>query len=64
MFCKKKKGCLVYFTYNTTEERLKEMVVIDFMAYARKVATKKMNLISYEDFFKVFWKTFSSFSIG
>ena len=34
-----------------------------FMAYARKVATKKMNLITYEDCFKVLWKTFSSLSI-
>ena len=40
------------------------MVVIDFMAYARKVATKKMNLITYKDFFKVLWKTFSSLYIG
>ena len=34
------------------------MVVIDFIAYARKVVTKKMNLITYEDFFKVLWKIF------
>ena len=34
------------------------------MAYARKVATKKMNLITYKDFFKVLWKTFSSLYIG
>ena len=40
------------------------MVVIDFMAYPRKVATKKMNLITYKDFFKVLWKTFSFLSIG
>ena len=40
------------------------MVVIDFMAYPRKVATKKMNLITYKDFFKVLWKTFSLLSIG
>ena len=40
------------------------MVVVDFMAYAWKVGTKKMNLITYEDFFKGLWKTFSSLSIG
>ena len=40
------------------------MVVIDFMAYPRKVATKKMNLITYKDSFKVLWKTFSLLSIG
>ena len=51
-------------TVSESEERLKAMVVIDFMAYARKVTTKKMNLITYEDFFKVLWKTFSSLSIG
>ena len=34
------------------------------MAYARKVATKKMNLITYKDFLKVLWKTFSSLYIG
>ena len=51
-------------TVPESEERLKAMVVIDFMAYARKVTTKKMNLITYEDFFKVLWKTFSSLSIG
>ena len=51
-------------TVPESEERLKAMVVIDFMAYAREVATKKMNLITYEYFFKGLWKTFSSLSIG
>ena len=51
-------------TVTESEERLKAMVVIDFMAYPRKVATKKMNLITYKDFFKVLWKTFSSLYIG
>ena len=46
------------------EERLKAMVVIDFMAYDWKMSTKKMDLIAYEDFFKVLWKSFSSLSIG
>ena len=46
------------------EESLKAMVVIDFMAYDRKMSTKKMDLIAYEDFFKVLWKSFSSLSIG
>ena len=50
-------------TVPESEERLKTML-IDFMAYARKVATKKMNLITYEHFFKVLWKTFSSLSVG
>ena len=45
-------------TVPESEERLKAMVVIDFMAYACKVTTKKMNLITYEDFFKVLWKIF------
>ena len=51
-------------TVTESEERLKAMVVIDFMAYPRKVATKKMNLITYKDFFQVLWKTFSLLSIG
>ena len=46
------------------EESLKAMVVIDFMAYAQKVTTKKMDLITYEKIFKVFCKSFSSLSIG
>lgn len=41
---------------------LKSMIVIDFMAYARKVPTKKMKLQTYEDFVKVLWKTFSTLS--
>ena len=40
------------------ESESKAMVVIDFIAYARKVVTKKMSLITYEDFFKVLWKIF------
>ena len=51
-------------TVPESKERLKAMVVIDFMVYARKVTTKKMNLITYKDFFKVLWKTFSSLYIG
>ena len=51
-------------TVPESKERLKAMVVIDFMVYARKVTTKKINLITYKDFFKVLWKTFSSLSIG
>ena len=51
-------------TVPESKERLKAMVVIDFMVYARKVTTKKMNLITYKDFFKVLWKTFSLLSIG
>ena len=39
-------------------------VVIDFMAFARKIPTKKMMLATYEDFFKVLWRTFSSLSKG
>ena len=34
------------------------------MAYARKVPTKKMDLITYEKIFEVLWKSFSSLSIG
>ena len=43
---------------------LKSVVVIDFMAYARKISTKKMMLATYEDFFKALWRTFSSLSKG
>ena len=39
-------------------------VVIDFMAFARKIPTKKMMLATYEDFFKALWRTFSSLSKG
>ena len=43
---------------------LESVVVIDFMAYARKISTKKMMLATYEDFFKALWRTFSSLSKG
>ena len=33
-------------------------VIIDFMAYARKVSIKKQNLKTYNDFFISFWSTF------
>ena len=39
---------------------LKSVIVIDLMAYARKVPTKKMMLTKYEDYFKALWRTFSS----
>ena len=39
-------------------------VVIDFMAFAQKIPTKKMMLATYEDFFKALWRTFSSLSKG
>ena len=44
------------------EESLKAMVVIDFMAYDPKMSTKKMDLIAYEYFFKLLWKSFSGSS--
>ena len=34
-------------------------VIIDFMAYARKVPIKKQNLKTYNDFFISLWSTFS-----
>ena len=34
-------------------------VIIDFMAYARKVSIKKQNLKTYNDFFSSLWSTFS-----
>ena len=34
-------------------------VIIDFMAYARKVSIKKPNLKTYNNFFISFWSTFS-----
>ena len=43
---------------------LKSVVVIDFMAYAQEIPTKKMILATYEDFFKALWRTFSSLSKG
>ena len=43
---------------------LKSVVVIDFMAYARKIPTKKMVLATYKFFFKALWRTFSSLSKG
>ena len=36
---------------NVPETSLKTAIVIDFMAYARKVPIKKMNLVCYEDLF-------------
>ena len=41
---------------------LKSVIVIDLMAYARNVPTKKMMLTMYEDYFKALWRTFSSIS--
>ena len=41
---------------------LKSVIVVDFMAYARKIPTKKMMLSTYEDYFKALWRTFSSLS--
>ena len=38
---------------NVPETSLKTAIVIDFMAYARKVPIKKMNLVWYEDLFGV-----------
>ena len=49
---------------NAPETSLKTAIVIDFMAYARNVPTKKMNLVCYEDLFGALWKTFSPFSKG
>ena len=37
-------------------------IVIDFMAYARKVPIKKQNLKTYHDFVTSLWKTFQSLS--
>ena len=34
-------------------------VIIDFIAYARKVSIKKQNLKTYNDFFISLWSTFS-----
>ena len=42
------------------ESNLKSIIVIDFMAYARKIPTKKMNLKTYKDFYNVLWNTFSN----
>lgn len=39
---------------------LKTMIVIDFMAFARKISIKKMSLVTYADFFNVLWKMFPS----
>ena len=54
------KPCLV----EIPDSDLKSVVVIDFMAYAQKIPTKKMMLATYEDFFKALWRTFSSLSKG
>lgn len=43
---------------------LKSILVIDFMAYARKIAIKTMKLNTYEDFFQALWNTFASLSKG
>ena len=45
---------------NVPEISLKTAIGIDFVAYARKVPIKKMNLEYYEDLFGALWKTFSS----
>ena len=44
---------------NVPETSLKTAIVIDFMAYARKVPIKKMNLVCSEDLFGALWKMFS-----
>ena len=49
---------------NVPETTFKTAIVIDFMAYARKVPINKMNLVCYEDLFGALWKTFSSLSKG
>lgn len=46
------------------ESDLSTVVVIDFMAYARKIPPKKMRLVTYEGFFTALWKTFSRLSKG
>ena len=46
------------------ESDLLTAVVIDFMAYARKIPPKKMRLVTYEDFFTALWKTFTRLSKG
>ena len=43
---------------NVPETSLKTATVIDYMAYARKVRIKKMNLVCYEDLFGTLWKMF------
>ena len=43
---------------NVPETSLKTATVIDYMAYARKVPIKKMNLVCYEDLFGTLWKMF------
>ena len=43
---------------NVPETSLKTAIAIDFMAYARKVPIKKMNLVCYEDLFCALAKTF------
>ena len=49
---------------NVPETSLKTAIGIDFVAYARKVPIKKMNLECYEDLFGALWKTFSSLLKG
>ena len=39
-------------------KRIKTAIVIDFMAYARRVPVKKLKLKTYEDLFNNLWKTF------
>ena len=46
------------------DSNLKFVMVIDFIAYAQKVPTKKMNLVTYEDFFNALWRTFLALSKG
>ena len=38
-----------------SDSGLPTILVIGFMAYARKIPTKKMRLVTYEDFFGVLW---------
>ena len=49
---------------NVRKTSLKTAIVIDFMAYARKVPIKKMNLVCYEDLFGALWKRFHLYRRG
>ena len=42
----------------------KRMLIIDFMAYARKVPVKKANLKTFLDFLEHLWSTFTDLSKG
>ena len=49
---------------NVPETSLKTTIFIDFIAYARNLPIKKINLLCYKDLFGALWKTFSSLSKG